>query len=129
VARHHERLGDNPRQPDLARRVHPSGKPATKFRFENLAGEVARQGVDNDTPDTPHPSSGQRSGGRNDGYGRRFSLPFDSWITNSVVAAFVVVLARTGPRVSTFIVPTDTPGVSIGTADRKLETRARSPQM
>jgi alkylation response protein AidB-like acyl-CoA dehydrogenase len=47
------------------------------------------------------------------------------WITNSVVAAFVVVLARTGPRVSTFIVPTDTPGVSIGTADRKLGNKGQ----
>ncbi len=37
------------------------------------------------------------------------------WITNSVVAAFVVVLARTGDRLSTFIVPTDTPGVRVGT--------------
>ncbi|MCH5643249.1 MULTISPECIES: acyl-CoA dehydrogenase family protein [unclassified Gordonia (in: high G+C Gram-positive bacteria)] len=42
------------------------------------------------------------------------------WITNSAVAAFVVVLARTGDRLSTFIVPTDTPGVRIGVPDRKL---------
>jgi len=33
--------------------------------------------VDNDTPGTPDPLSGQRSGGRNDGYGRRFILPLD----------------------------------------------------
>lgn len=47
------------------------------------------------------------------------------WITNSVVAGVVVVLARTGDRLTTFIVPTDTPGVSIGTADRKLGSRAQ----
>jgi len=47
------------------------------------------------------------------------------WITNSVVAGFVVVLARTGDRLSTFIVPTSTPGVSIGTPDRKLGNRGQ----
>ena len=47
------------------------------------------------------------------------------WITNSVVAAFVVVLARTGDRLSTFIVPTDTPGVRVGTPDRKLGNRGQ----
>lgn len=47
------------------------------------------------------------------------------WITNSVVAGFVVVLARTGSRLSTFIVPTDTPGVSIGTPDRKLGNKGQ----
>ncbi|KSZ56623.1 acyl-CoA dehydrogenase [Rhodococcus pyridinivorans KG-16] len=47
------------------------------------------------------------------------------WITNSVVATFVVVLARTGDRLSTFIVPTDTPGVTIGTPDRKLGNKGQ----
>lgn len=47
------------------------------------------------------------------------------WITNSVVAGFVVVLARTGSRLSTFIVPTDTPGVTIGTPDRKLGNKGQ----
>ncbi|WP_179476072.1 acyl-CoA dehydrogenase family protein [Mycolicibacterium vinylchloridicum] len=47
------------------------------------------------------------------------------WITNSVVAAFVVVLARTGAGLSTFIVPTDIPGVSVGTADRKLGNKGQ----
>ena len=47
------------------------------------------------------------------------------WITNSVVASFVVVLARTGSRLSTFIVPTDTPGVTIGTPDRKLGNKGQ----
>lgn len=47
------------------------------------------------------------------------------WITNSVAAAFIVVLARTGDRLSTFIVPADTPGVSIGTPDRKLGNRGQ----
>lgn len=47
------------------------------------------------------------------------------WITNSVVAGFIVVLARTGERLSTFIVPTDTPGVRIGTPDRKLGNKGQ----
>jgi butyryl-CoA dehydrogenase len=47
------------------------------------------------------------------------------WITNSVVAGVVVVLARTGSRLSTFIVPTTTPGVTIGTPDRKLGNRGQ----
>jgi len=47
------------------------------------------------------------------------------WITNSVAAAFVVVLARTGAGLSTFIVPTSTPGVTIGTPDRKLGNRGQ----
>lgn len=47
------------------------------------------------------------------------------WITNSVVAGFVVVLARTGSRLTTFIVPTDAPGVRIGTPDRKLGNRGQ----
>jgi butyryl-CoA dehydrogenase len=47
------------------------------------------------------------------------------WITNSVAAGVIVVLARTGTRLTTFIVPTDVPGVSIGPADRKLGNRAQ----
>lgn len=47
------------------------------------------------------------------------------WITNSAVAGFVVVLARTGSKLSTFIVPTDTPGVTIGTPDRKLGNKGQ----
>jgi butyryl-CoA dehydrogenase len=47
------------------------------------------------------------------------------WITNSVVAGFVVVLARTGDRLSTFIVPMDAPGVTVGVADRKLGNRGQ----
>ncbi|MGV9718303.1 acyl-CoA dehydrogenase family protein [Rhodococcus pyridinivorans] len=47
------------------------------------------------------------------------------WITNSVVAGVVVVLARTGNSLTTFIVPTNTPGVAIGTADRKLGNRGQ----
>ncbi|HVW40632.1 MAG TPA: acyl-CoA dehydrogenase family protein [Amycolatopsis sp.] len=47
------------------------------------------------------------------------------WITNSVAAGFVVVLARTGERLSTFVVPTDTPGVTIGTPDRKLGNKGQ----
>lgn len=47
------------------------------------------------------------------------------WITNSVVANYVVVLARTGTRLSTFIVPTATDGVTIGTPDRKLGNKGQ----
>jgi alkylation response protein AidB-like acyl-CoA dehydrogenase len=47
------------------------------------------------------------------------------WITNSVAAGFVVVLAGTGSRLSTFIVPTNTPGLTIGTADRKMGNRGQ----
>lgn len=47
------------------------------------------------------------------------------WITNSVVAGLVVVLARTGDRLTTFIVPTATPGVTVGTPDRKLGNRGQ----
>ncbi|MFD4191886.1 acyl-CoA dehydrogenase family protein [Amycolatopsis thermoflava] len=47
------------------------------------------------------------------------------WITNSVVAGVIVVLARTGERLSTFIVPTSAPGVSIGTPDRKLGNKGQ----
>ncbi|WP_370185263.1 acyl-CoA dehydrogenase family protein [Rhodococcus wratislaviensis] len=47
------------------------------------------------------------------------------WITNSPVAAFVVVLARTGDRLTTFIVPTDTTGVTVGLPDRKVGNRGQ----
>jgi alkylation response protein AidB-like acyl-CoA dehydrogenase len=47
------------------------------------------------------------------------------WITNSVAAGFVVVLAGTGSRLSTFIVPTDSPGLTVGTADRKMGNRGQ----
>ena len=47
------------------------------------------------------------------------------WITNSVVAGVIVVLARTGGRLTTFIVPTNTPGVTVGTPDRKLGNRGQ----
>ncbi|HTK61465.1 MAG TPA: acyl-CoA dehydrogenase family protein [Pseudonocardia sp.] len=47
------------------------------------------------------------------------------WITNSVVAGFIVVLAKDRDRLSTFIVPTNTPGVTVGTPDRKLGNRGQ----
>ncbi|MCR3721918.1 butyryl-CoA dehydrogenase [Prauserella flava] len=47
------------------------------------------------------------------------------WITNSVVAGMIVVLARTGDRLTTFIVPVGTPGVTITTPDRKLGNRGQ----
>lgn len=47
------------------------------------------------------------------------------WITNSVAADVVVVLARTGDGLTTFIVDTALPGVSIGTPDRKLGNKAQ----
>lgn len=47
------------------------------------------------------------------------------WITNSVAAGVVVVLARTEETLTTFIVPTATDGVTVGTADRKLGNRGQ----
>lgn len=47
------------------------------------------------------------------------------WITNSVAADVVVILARTDDRLTTFIVPTKTDGVTIGPADRKMGNRAQ----
>ncbi|NYJ03343.1 butyryl-CoA dehydrogenase [Nocardioides thalensis] len=47
------------------------------------------------------------------------------WITNAVAAGVVVVLARTGDRLTTFLVPRDLPGVRIGTPDRKIGNRAQ----
>ncbi|MCE0765118.1 acyl-CoA dehydrogenase family protein [Pseudonocardia kujensis] len=47
------------------------------------------------------------------------------WITNSVVAGVIVVLARTGERLTTFVVPSTAPGLSIGTPDRKLGNRGQ----
>ncbi|MET3937008.1 acyl-CoA dehydrogenase family protein [Arthrobacter sp. OAP107] len=47
------------------------------------------------------------------------------WITNSVAAGVITVLATTGDRLTLFIVPTDAPGVSIGTPDRKMGNRAQ----
>ncbi|SFO23202.1 butyryl-CoA dehydrogenase [Pseudonocardia ammonioxydans] len=47
------------------------------------------------------------------------------WITNSVVAGVVIVLARTAAGLTTFIVPTDAQGVTIGTPDRKLGNRGQ----
>jgi alkylation response protein AidB-like acyl-CoA dehydrogenase len=47
------------------------------------------------------------------------------WITNSPVADVIVVLARTGARLSLFIVPTTIAGVGIGRADRKLGNKGQ----
>ncbi|MFG2254273.1 acyl-CoA dehydrogenase family protein [Streptomyces mirabilis] len=47
------------------------------------------------------------------------------WISNSPVAGFVVVLARTGTRLSMFIVDTALPGVEVGLADRKMGNRGQ----
>ncbi|MFF6808039.1 acyl-CoA dehydrogenase family protein [Streptomyces sp. NPDC012616] len=47
------------------------------------------------------------------------------WISNSPVAAFVVVLARTGELLSMFIVDTTLPGVQVGLADRKTGNRGQ----
>ncbi|WP_138846150.1 acyl-CoA dehydrogenase family protein [Rhodococcus pyridinivorans] len=46
-------------------------------------------------------------------------------ITNSVVAGVLVVLARTDAGPTTFIVPAATPGVTIGTPERKLGNRGQ----
>ncbi|MFG2953593.1 acyl-CoA dehydrogenase family protein [Streptomyces sp. NPDC048291] len=47
------------------------------------------------------------------------------WISNSPVAGFVVVLARTGTRLSMFIIDTTLPGVEVGLADRKMGNRGQ----
>ncbi|MFF8381420.1 acyl-CoA dehydrogenase family protein [Streptomyces sp. NPDC015661] len=47
------------------------------------------------------------------------------WISNSPVAGFVVTLARTGERLSMFIVDTSLPGVKVGLADRKMGNRGQ----
>lgn len=47
------------------------------------------------------------------------------WITNAPVADVILVLARTGERLSMFIVPATAPGVSVGRADRKLGNKGQ----
>lgn len=47
------------------------------------------------------------------------------WISNSPVAGFIVTLARTGDRLSLFIVDTTLPGVRVGDADRKMGNRGQ----
>ncbi|WP_034274479.1 acyl-CoA dehydrogenase family protein [Haloechinothrix halophila] len=47
------------------------------------------------------------------------------WISNSPVAGFIVTLARTGERLSMFIVDTTLPGVRVGTPDRKIGNRGQ----
>jgi alkylation response protein AidB-like acyl-CoA dehydrogenase len=47
------------------------------------------------------------------------------WITNAPVADVILVLARTGERLSMFIVPASAAGVTIGRADRKLGNKGQ----
>lgn len=47
------------------------------------------------------------------------------WISNSPVAGEIVVLAKTGERMSMFIVDTTLPGVTVGMPDRKLGNRGQ----
>jgi len=47
------------------------------------------------------------------------------WITNAPVADVILVLARTGDRLSMFIVPSAADGVTIGRADRKLGNKGQ----
>jgi len=52
-----------------------------------------------------------------------------AWITNAGFARWFVVLARTDPEagkhgISTFVVPSDAPGLSVGTPEEKLGLRA-----
>ena len=47
------------------------------------------------------------------------------WISNSPVAGFVVTLARTGERLSMFIVNTTLPGVRVGEPDLKMGNRGQ----
>lgn len=47
------------------------------------------------------------------------------WISNSPVAGFIVTLARTGDRLSMFIVDTTLPGVRVGEPDQKMGNRGQ----
>ena len=47
------------------------------------------------------------------------------WITNAPVADVILVLARTGERLSMFIVPATAQGVAVGRADRKLGNKGQ----
>ncbi|WP_406864729.1 acyl-CoA dehydrogenase family protein [Streptomyces sp. HUAS MG47] len=47
------------------------------------------------------------------------------WISNSPVARFIVTLARTGDRLSLFIVDTTLPGVRVGAPDLKMGNRGQ----
>lgn len=47
------------------------------------------------------------------------------WISNSPVADFVVTLARTGERLSLFVVDTTLPGVRVGEPDLKMGNRGQ----
>ncbi|MBA0126521.1 acyl-CoA dehydrogenase family protein [Haloechinothrix sp. YIM 98757] len=47
------------------------------------------------------------------------------WISNSPVAGFVVTLARTGEKLSMFIVDTSLPGVRVGEPDQKMGNRGQ----
>jgi len=47
------------------------------------------------------------------------------WISNSPVAGFIVTLARTGDRLSMFIVDTRLPGVRVGVPDLKMGNRGQ----
>jgi alkylation response protein AidB-like acyl-CoA dehydrogenase len=47
------------------------------------------------------------------------------WISNSPVAGEIVVLAKTGERMSMFIVDTSLPGVTVGKPDRKMGNRGQ----
>lgn len=47
------------------------------------------------------------------------------WISNSPVADFIVTLARTGDRLSLFIVDTSLPGVRVGEPDLKMGNRGQ----
>ena len=47
------------------------------------------------------------------------------WISNSPVAGFIVTLARTGDRLSLFIIDTSLPGVRVGAPDQKMGNRGQ----
>ncbi|MGD6979096.1 MULTISPECIES: acyl-CoA dehydrogenase family protein [Citricoccus] len=47
------------------------------------------------------------------------------WITNAPVADIILVLARTADRLSMFIVPATTTGVTVGRADRKIGNKGQ----
>lgn len=47
------------------------------------------------------------------------------WISNSPAASFIVTLARTGDRLSLFIVDTTLPGIRVGAPDLKMGNRGQ----
>ena len=103
-----------------------SGTDAQKAEYlpRLAAGEIAAFALTE--PDSGSDSAGLRTRAVRDGNGYVLNGT-KRYITNAPFAKFILVMARTSaenlPRnghVSAFLVPTDTPGVRIGSRDRKM---------